>query len=218
MGGGKLLPDPVIRKPIHKTWRLVKKIPEIVREEVEKQTQDGRAVRLMFHDEGRFGRINEPRRCWAPTGIRPDVHVQFVREYTYAYVAVSPHDGVMDSLILPVVNAEAMSIFLDEVATRHPDEFIVMVMDQAAWHKANDLVIPENICLIWQPPYSPQCNPVENIWDEIREKWFPNLVFKSMRAVEDTLVEALVTLENDHERTQSIAGFEWIVSINLNAN
>jgi hypothetical protein len=218
MGGGKLLPDPVIRKPIHKTWRLLKKIPEIVREEVEKQTQDGRAVRLMFHDEGRFGRINEPRRCWAPTGIRPDVHVQFVREYTYAYVAVSPHDGVMDSLILPVVNAEAMSIFLDEVATRHPDEFIVMVMDQAAWHKANDLVIPENICLIWQPPYSPQCNPVENIWDEIREKWFPNLVFKSMRAVEDTLVEALVTLENDHERTQSIAGFEWIVSINLNAN
>jgi len=172
----------------------------------------------MFHDEGRFGRINEPRRCWAPTGIRPDVHVQFVREYTYAYVAVSPHDGVMDSLILPVVNAEAMSIFLDEVATRHPDEFIVVVMDQAAWHKAKDVVIPENICLIWQPPYSPQCNPVENIWDEIREKWFPNLVFKSMRAVEDTLLEALATLENDHERTQSIAGFEWIVSINLNAN
>ena len=85
-------------------------------------------------------------------------------------------------------------------------------------HKAKDLVIPENICLIWQPPFSPQCNPVENVWDEIREKWFPNLVFKSMQAVEDTLVTALVALENDHERTQSIAGFEWIDSINLNAN
>jgi transposase len=110
-----------------------------------------------------------------------------------------------------------MSIFLAEVATRHPDEFIVMVMDQAAWHKANDLVIPENIRLIWQPPYSPQCNPVENIWDEIREKWFPNLVFKSMQAVEDTLEEALLALENDNKRTQSIAGFQWIVSILLNA-
>ena len=218
MGGGKLLPGPVILKPIHKNWRLLKKIPEIVREEVEGQIQNGRPVRLMFQDEGRFGRINEPRRCWAPTGIRPDVHVQFVREYTYAYVAVSPHDGVMDSLILPVVNAEAMSIFLDEVAKRHPDEFIVMVMDQAGWHKAKDLVIPETICLIWQPPYSPQCNPAENIWDEIREKWFPNLVFKSMQAVKDTLVEALVTLEADHERTQSIAGFDWIVNIRLNAN
>lgn len=96
----------------------------------------------MFQDEGRFGRINEPRRCWAPKGIRPDVYLQFVREYTYAYAAVSPHDGVMDSLILPEVNAEAMSIFLAEVAKRHPDEFILMVMDQAAWHKTKDLRIP----------------------------------------------------------------------------
>jgi transposase len=124
----------------------------------------------------------------------------------------------MDSLILPEVNAEAMSIFLAEVSKRHSDEFMLMVMDQAAWHKANDLEIPKNIRLIWQPPYSPQCNPVENIWDEIREKWFPNRVFKSMQAVEDTLVKALVALENDNERTQSIAGFKWIISILLNAN
>jgi len=132
-------------------------------------------------------------------------------------VAVSPHDGVMDSLILPEVNAEAMSIFLEEVAMRHPDEFILMVMDQAGWHKAKDLVIPENIRLIWQPPYSPQCNPVENIWDEIREKWSPNLVFKSLQTVEDTLADALVTLENHNGKTKSISGFEWIISMSLNA-
>ncbi|MDY6843773.1 MAG: IS630 family transposase [Thermodesulfobacteriota bacterium] len=186
-------------------------------EEVEEQSLHGRQIRLMFQDEGRFGRINEPRRCWAPKGTRPDVPIQFVREYTYAYAAVSPHDGVMDSLILPEVNAQAMSIFLAEVSKRHPDEFILMIMDQAAWHRAATLIIPENIKLVWQPPYSPQCNPVENIWDEIREKWFPNLVFKSLDDVENTLVEALVTLENDKERTQSITGFKWIISINLNA-
>ena len=171
----------------------------------------------MFQDERRFGRINESRRCWTPRGSRPDVPVQIVREYTYAYVAVSLHDGVMDSLILPEVNAEAMSIFLEEVAMRHPDEFILMVMDQAGWHKAKELVIPENIRLIWQPPYSPQCNPVENIWGEIREKWFMNLVFKSLQAVEDTLADALVTLENDNGKTKSISGFEWIISMSLNA-
>ncbi len=171
----------------------------------------------MFQDEARFGRINEPRRCWAPKGIRLDVHLQFVRQYIYAYAAVSPHDGIMDSLILPEVNAEAVSIFLAEVAMRHRDKFILMVMDQAAWHKAHDLVIPENICLLWQPPYSPQCNPVENLWDEIRKKWFPNLVFKSMQAVENTLVKALVALENDHHRTQHIRGFDWVVGIPLNA-
>ena len=93
-----------------------------------------------------------------------------------------------------------------------------MIMDQAGWHWARDLVIPKNIRLIWLPPYSPQLNPVENLWDEIREKWYPNRVFQSLQAVEDTLVEALVTLENDNERIQSITGFDWIVSIPLKSN
>jgi hypothetical protein len=64
----------------------------------------------MFQDEGRFARISSPRRCWAPRGVRPSVPCQIVREYTYAYVAASPHDGVMDSLVLPQVNAQAMSL------------------------------------------------------------------------------------------------------------
>jgi transposase len=195
----------------------LKKIPKIVAREVNRQGEKGKQIRLMFQDEGRFGRINECRSCWAPRGIRPEVPVQFVREYTYAYAVVSPHDGVMDSLILPEVNAEAMSIFLAEISRRHADEFLLIVMDQAAWHRSKDLVIPDNVKLIWQPPYSPQCNPVENLWDEIREKWFPNLAFKSLEAVEDTLVEALVALETDNSRTKSITGFDLIVNINLNA-
>ena len=62
-----------------------------------------------------------------------------VREYTYAYAAVSPADGVLDSLVLPVVNADAMSLFLSEVSQRHPKDFILMVMDKAGWHQAKDL-------------------------------------------------------------------------------
>ena len=151
----------------------------------------------MFQDEARFGRINDPRRCWAPKGIRPEVGMQIVREYTYAFGAVSPHDGTLDSLVLPVVTAEAMSIFLEEVARRHPEEFILMFLDGAGWHRAHDLAVPENMRLEALPPYSPQLNPVEHIWDEIREKWFANEVFDSLDAVEDRLVEALVALEND---------------------
>jgi hypothetical protein len=66
----------------------------------------------MFQDEGRFGRISDPRRCWAPHGVRLVVPSQVVREYTHAFAAVSPHDGVLDSLILPDVNAQMMSLFL----------------------------------------------------------------------------------------------------------
>ena len=58
------------------------------------------------------------------------------RKYIYAFSAVSSHDGVMDSLVLPWVDAETMSIFLDEVARRHADEFILMVLDRAGWHLA----------------------------------------------------------------------------------
>lgn len=85
------------------------------------------------------------------------------------------------------------------------------------WHRANDLVVPENIRLIPLPSYSPQLNPVEHLWDEIREKWFTNLVFDSLDALEDRLVQALATLERDTHRVQSITGFDWIVNIRLNA-
>lgn len=171
----------------------------------------------MFQDEGRFGRISDPRRCWAPQGVRPDVPQQVVREYTHAFAAISPHDGTLDSLILPKVTAEMMSLFLEEVSMRHPDEFIMMFVDQAGWHKAKDLKIPENMRLFWLPAYSPQCNPVEHLWEEIREKWFENKVFYSLDVVEDTLVDALATLERDKKKVFGLKSFEWIVSICMNA-
>ena len=70
----------------------------------------------MFQDEGRFGLLGTPQRCWAPHGTRPVVGARLERKYIYAFSAVSPHDGVMDSLVLPWVNAETMSLFLAEVA------------------------------------------------------------------------------------------------------
>jgi len=212
MAGARSCPGPVTPNPMPPSRRLLKKLTSIVEQEVVRQGQIGRQLRLMFQDEARFGRINDPRRCWAPKGFRPEVGMQIVREYTYAFGAVSPHDGNLDSLVLPVVTAEAMSIFLEEVARRHPEEFILMFLDGAGWHRANDLVVPANMRLEALPPYSPQLNPVEHIWDEIREKWFANEVFNSLDAVEDRLVEALVALENDRELVASTTGFDWIIN------
>ena len=171
----------------------------------------------MFQDEGRFGRINAVRRCWAPGTFRPTVAHQLVREYLYVYCAVSPHDGVMDSLILPRADTPCMSLFLEEVSARHADESILMFLDGAGWHIAKDLKIPPNMTLMRQPPYSPELNPVEHVWDEIREKWLYNKVFDSLDGVEETLVTAIFELENDTERTQSITGFPWIIIASLNA-
>jgi hypothetical protein len=132
----------------------------------------GRPVRLMFEDEARFGRLSEPRRCWAPKGVRPEIPAQIVREYEYAYAAVSPHDGVLDTLVLPQVNTEAMGLFLAEVAARHAGEFIVMVLDGAGWHRAKRLSVPENMRLVPLPPWSPQLNPAEHLWDDLYQVAF----------------------------------------------
>jgi DDE superfamily endonuclease len=125
----------------------------------------------MFQDEARCGLISDPRRAWAPPGIRPEVPVPIVREYSDAYAAVSPHDGVLDSLVLPEVSAATMSVFLAEGAQRHKEEFILMVRDGAGWHTAGDLVVPER--RRWQalPPWSPPLNPAEHLWEEVGEKW-----------------------------------------------
>ncbi len=70
----------------------------------------------MAEDEGRFGRISQPRRAWAPAGIRPRSPRQIVREYTYVYAAVAPHEGKMTSLILPRADTAMMNLFLEHVA------------------------------------------------------------------------------------------------------
>ena len=195
----------------------LKKLRTLVRQEVGRQAKQGRSVRLMFQDEGRFGLLGKPRRCWAPAGVRPVVGARLLRKFSYAFAAVSPHDGVMDSLILPWVNASTMSMFLATVSQRHPDEYIVMVMDQAGWHIAHELEVPKNMRLVLLPPYSPEINPAEHIWDALRENCIGNTVFASLDAADKALSKGLRSIESDPERMQSLTGFEWITSISLKA-
>ncbi len=108
----------------------------------------------MFQDEARFGRISDPRRCWCPKPVRPVCYAMITQEYTYAYAAVST-DGILDTLILPSTNSVCMQIFLEELASRHADERIVMILDGAGWHTSGLLTIPDNIRLLPLPPYSP---------------------------------------------------------------
>ena len=170
----------------------------------------------MFMDEARFGRISDTRRCWCPKPIRPVCYAMVSQEYTYAYAAVSVSDGNMDSLILPHVNGECMQIFLDEVAARHLNDRIVMVLDGAGWHKRKSLMIPDNLRLLSLPPYSPELNPVEHIWDDLREKEFHNRVFDSIDSLEDHLEKALHDMEHDHDRIRSIVAWPWIINTLMN--
>jgi hypothetical protein len=170
----------------------------------------------MFMDEARFGRISDTRCCWCPKPFRPLCYSMVSQEYTYAYATVSVMDGTMDSLILPYINGDCMQLFLDEISTRYPGDRMIMVLDGAGWHRNKSLMIPDNIRLLSLPPYSPELNPVEHLWDDLREKAFSNLGFDSLEALENHLEEALRDMENDQVRIHSIVAWPWIINALLN--
>ena len=130
---------------------------------------------------------------------------------------MSPQDGAFDSLMLPQVNSDCMQIFLDEIARRDPTDHVVMVLDGAGWHKSKDFRLPDTLRLLFLPPYSPELNPQEHLWDERREQQFPNRVFDSIDALEDHLVTALRDLEHSPDRVKSITGWDWIINSVYNA-
>jgi DDE superfamily endonuclease len=161
----------------------------------------------MAQDEGRFGRISTSKRAWAPAGIRPKAPRQVIRESSYVYAAVAPEQGLMTTLILPSADTAMMNLLLAQVAQDFADYFIVMQVDQAGWHRAKELQIPENIRLIFQPAYSPEVNPVEQLWEELREKYLHNRVFPSLEELIDVLCQALTELTADKERLRSMMVF-----------
>ena len=162
---------------------------------------------ILAQDEGCFGRISRAQRCWAPPGVRPHAPAQVVREYVYVYTAVAPAQGEMISLILPEASTNMMNRFLEQVSQTFSKYFIVMQVDGAGWHHSDELVVPSNIRLIEQPPYSPEVNPVEHIWDELREKYFHNRVFPSLEALIEVLCQGLNELADDPKRLRSLTGF-----------
>jgi len=164
---------------------------------------------LFFQDEARFGRIDNISSCWVPPGGRALVGKQTIREYSYAYLTVCPETGENYSLIMPYVNKECMEIFMKEVSETFNNYRIIMVMDRASWHTENSTGKWKNIIPMFQPPYSPELNPVENVWHHIREDGgFKNKTFNSLKEVELKLAEELKKL--DEKTVKSITLYKWI--------
>ena len=172
-------------------------------------------VRLLFQDEARFGRRSDQRRCWSPWPERPTVGQQVIREYVYGLAAVSPQDGKFSALVLPWVDAQAMSIFLAQTSADFPGEYCLMLLDGAGWHRAAALRVPPTLRLLHLPPYSPELNPVEHLWEHLRENSFGNRVFPSLRAVVDCLCQGFNHLDSQPEVVKSLTCFDWIKALHL---
>jgi len=121
-----------------------------------------KTIRLYFQDEARVGQKGRLCHRWWQKGQRPPGRCDKRFKWAYIFGAIAPETGEAFGLILPRADTPAMSVFLAEFAKTLPEnEHAVMVLDQAGWHGANALEIPDNVTLETLPPYSPELNPVE---------------------------------------------------------
>jgi len=162
----------------------------------------------MFEDEAGFGRINKPKYCWCFKGSRPVVPCHHIREYRYVYGAVEPLTGESCFLVLPYSNTACMNVFLKELSDKYPNDTILLVCDGAAWHKAKALIIPENISFIFLPPATPEMNPIEQIWKEIRKRGFRNEIFNTLDKVIGRLCDTICSISA--QTIKHITSRDWI--------
>jgi transposase len=146
----------------------------------------GGTVRVWFMDEARFGQQGTVTDVWAKRGSRPRAVRQTRYEWCYLYAAVEPATGESAALVAPNVNTGTMNAFLRILdAERRAGEHFVLVMDRAGWHKAKGLALPDGITVLLLPPYSPELNPVENLWHYLRSHYLSNRTYDDYDALLD---------------------------------
>jgi hypothetical protein len=128
---------------------------------------------------------------------------------------VCPARGVGAALVLPFVNTEAMNLHLAEISTQvTPGAHAVLTLDGAGWHQTGGkLKLPDNISLLPLPPYSPKLNPVDNIWQFLRQNYLANRVFDTHTAIVDACCDAWNKLTAAPETIRSIATRKWAETV-----
>lgn len=167
-------------------------------------------MELWFQDEARIGQKNGIVRQWAHRGTRPRQPADQGYKSAYLFGAICPARGIGAALALPFVDTEAMQLHIDEIS-RHVEKgaHAVLIMDRAGWHTTAKLTMPKNITAIFLPSRSPELNPVENVWQYLRQNWLSNRVFDSYNAIIDAACEAWQKLLAEPHTITSIGMREW---------
>jgi hypothetical protein len=130
----------------------------------------------------------------------------------YIFGAVCPSRGVGAALVLPYVNIEAMNLHLAEIAKAIPPGIhAVVIIDGAGWHQeGGELIVPENLSLMKLPPYSPELNAQENIWQFLRQNFLAGRIFESYDDIVEACCKAWKALIDETGRISSIAARDWL--------
>ncbi len=167
-------------------------------------------IELWWQDEARIGQKNKITRRWAKRGSRPSAPKDQRTKSAYIFGAICPARGVGAGLVLPRCNTQAMQWHLDEISSQvSPGAHAILILDRAGWHTTAKLTIPPNITLLFLPPRSPELNPVENIWQFIRDNWLSNRVFGSYDEILAISAEAWNKLIDQPWKIISIGHRKW---------
>lgn len=176
----------------------------------------GTPIEVWFQDEARVGQQGTLTYVWAERGSRPHALRDLGYEWAYVFGAVCAERGVGAALVLPYANTDAMNRHLAEISRSvAAGAHALLVCDGAGWHQTGGrLRVPDNITLLHLPPYSPELNPVENIWEYLRANKLSNSVFDTYNTIVDRCCAAWNWLTETPDRIRSIATTPWTKTVN----
>jgi transposase len=210
LGYSDLMPRPHHEKANPEVQEFFK---EIVVEQIEAIAADhpAKEVPVYFQDEARFGTQGTIRRVWARKGSRPRAVRQNGREWLYVLMAVCAATGATSALIMPTLNTAVVNLFLEQFSGELPaGVHAVLIWDGAGFHTGGDLVVPSNVSLIRLPPYSPELNPVENLWHYLRSHHWSNRQYEGYKGLEEEAIRSLQAVCQDGEKLKTICNADYV--------
>lgn len=184
-------------------------------EELKKLSEEhqDKNIEVWWQDESRIGQQGSLSRVWASKGTRPRVIRQKQFISTYIFGAVCPDQDKGCALILPEVNSGMMQIHLDQISSHVSEGSIgLILMDRAGWHTTEALIVPNNILLMPLPPYSPELNPMEQVWQQLRKIKLSNTNFKDYDDIVDSCCEAWNCFVDEDGNIQNLCSRKWALS------
>ena len=168
-------------------------------------------VELWFEDEARVGQKGRVTHVWYARGVRPRGPRQQAFASVQLFGAVCPERDTGVALVLPEVSTAAMDLFLAELARAVPaGVHAVLVLDRAGWHVSKDLVVPANLTLVHLPSHAPELNPVEKVWQFMRDRQLSHRVLAGYEAVLDAACAAWDAVRAEPGRLRSLTSFPWL--------
>jgi transposase len=168
-------------------------------------------LRVYFQDESRFGQQGTTTGVWAKKGSRPTAVRQTEYEYLWVLGAVCPETGHAEGLLSPQLNAKIVNEFLVQFAkTLPPDEHAVMIWDGAGFHASGQLRVPDNVTLVKLPAYSPELNPIENLWHYLKSHFWSNRAYADYDALEQAAVDAWHKAALDPELMKTVCAAPYL--------